>query len=62
MTDHAVENLCDLDIRVVIDRDDVGRRPVLPLLVGHLPYMLRQLVDRQARARVDGLALHRPSY
>ena len=58
--DHAVEDLGDLDVRAVVRRDHFPRRTVLPLLVRDLPDVLRQLVDRQTRPRVDRLALHRP--
>ena len=61
MTDDAVEYLCDLDVGVVVGWDDLTRRPVLPLVVGDLLYMLRQLVNSQTRARIDGLPLNRPS-
>ena len=57
----AVENLCHLDVGLVIDRDDLGLRAIEALLVGDLMDVLRQLVDRQARPRVDRLALHRPA-
>ena len=59
--DHAVEDFGDLNVSVVVNRNDLGRRPVLPLVVGHLTNVLRQLVDRQARACVDRLTLHRAS-
>ena len=62
VTDHAVKNLSDLNVRLVVGWDDVRRRPVLPLLVGHLAHVLRQLVDRQAWPRVDCLPLHRPAH
>jgi hypothetical protein len=58
---HAVKNLSDLHVGVVVRRDDLAAGPVLALLVGHLTDVLRQLVDRQARTRVDRLALHRPA-
>ena len=56
---HAIEDLGHLNVSAVVCRDDLGLRPVLPLLVGHLMDVLRQLVDRQARPGVDGLTLHR---
>ena len=56
-----VEYLGHLNVSLVIRRDDLARRPVLPLVVGDLLDVLRELVDGQARPRVDGLALHRPS-
>ena len=58
---HAVENLSHLHVGVVVRRDDLAAGPVLALLVRHLTDVLRQLVDRQARTRVDRLALHRPA-
>ena len=56
--DHAVENRRHLSVSALIYRDDLGLRSVLPLLVGHLVNVLGQLVDGQARAGVDRLALH----
>ena len=57
MPHHAVEDLGHLDVGVVVGRDDLAGRSVLPLLVGHLADVLRQLVDRQARPSVDRHAL-----
>ena len=56
---HAVENLGDFDISLVVHGDDLGTWPVLPHVVGHLTNVLRQLVDGQAWPCVDRLTLHR---
>jgi hypothetical protein len=59
MPNHAVENLGNLNISVVIYWDDLNTRPILALIVGNLMYVLRQLVNRQAWPRVNRLTLHR---
>ena len=59
MPDHAVVNLGNLNIRVIIDRNDLHTRPVLALIVGNLVNVLRQLIYSQAWPRVDRLTLHR---
>ena len=56
---HAVQHLGDLNVGLIVDGDDLAAGAVLALLVRHLTDVLRQLVDGQARSRVDGLALHR---
>ena len=55
----AVENLGNFHVGLVVGGDDLARWPVLPLIVGDLQHMLRQLVDRQAGTSVDCLALDR---
>jgi hypothetical protein len=59
MPDHPVENLGNLNVRVVIHRDNLDARPILALIVGDLMYVLRQLVNRQAWPCVNRLTLHR---
>ena len=59
MPHNAVQNLRNLDICLIVDRDDLARGAVLALLVRHLTDVLRELVDREARPRVDRLPLHR---
>ena len=59
VTHHAVEDLGNLNVALVVGGDDLAARAVLPLLVRHLTHMLGQLVDGQAGPRIDGLALHR---
>ena len=59
VANHAVENLSHLHVGVVIDGDDLGPRPVLTHVVGHLTDVLRQFVDCERRACVDRLTLHR---
>ncbi len=54
---HAVEDLGHLDVGVVVGGDHLAGGPVLALFVGHLPDVLRQLVDRQAGPGVDCHAL-----
>ena len=58
MPNDAVEDFRDFRIRHVVSGDYLATGPVLPLVVGNLPDVLGQLVDRQARARVDRLPLH----
>ena len=59
MPHNAIEHLSDLYVSLIIDGYDLAAWPVLALLVGYLPYVLRQLVDGQRRAGVDRLTLHR---
>ena len=59
MLNHAIKDGSYLNVGVVVHGDDFARWAVLPLLVRHLADVLRQLVDRQARASIDRLALHR---
>ena len=61
MPHDAVKNLGNLQVCLVIHGDDFARGPVLPLVVGDLTNVLRQLVDGQTGAGIDGLPLHRPS-
>ena len=56
--DHAVEDVRDLNVSVIIHRDDLGAWPVLSLVVRHLAHVLRQLVNSQAWPSVDRLTLH----
>ena len=56
---HAVEHVGHFHVGVVVHRNDLRARAVLPLVVCHLTHVLRQFVDRQRRARVDRLTLHR---
>ena len=58
---HAVEDLGDLDIALVVSGDDLTRGAVLALVVGDLPDVLGQLVDGQRGPSIDRLALNRPS-
>ena len=56
---HAVKNVGHFHVGVVVHRDDLGAGSVLALVVGDLSDVLRQLVNRQTRAGVDRLPLHR---
>jgi hypothetical protein len=56
---HAVEYLGNLNVGLVVSRYYLAAGPVLALVVGDLQHVLRQLVDGQAWASVDRLALHR---
>ena len=58
MAYHTVENLSYFNVRFVIHRDDFTAWAVLALIVGDLSYVLWQLVNCQARARVNRLPLH----
>ena len=61
MPHDAVKYLGYLQVSLVIHGDDFSRGPVLPLVVGDLTNVLRQLIDGQTGASIDGLPLHRPS-
>ena len=55
---HAVIDLGDLGVGVVVSRNNFAAWTVLPLVVRNLSDMLGQLVNSQARAGVDRLTLH----
>ena len=61
MPDHAVKYFCDVNVCVVIGWNNLASWPVLTLVIGHLPDVLRQFVDSQAWTGVDRLALHSPA-
>ena len=61
VSDHAVEDFGDFNVGVVIGWNNLATWAVLPLVIGDLSYMLRQLVDGKRRARVDRLPLHGPT-
>ena len=56
--DHAVIDLGDLGVGVVVSRNNFAARTVLSLVVRDLSDMLGQLVNSQARTGVDRLTLH----
>ena len=56
---HAVEDICHFHVGVVIHGDNFGAWAVLTHVVRDLMHVLRQFVDCQCGARVDGLPLHR---
>jgi hypothetical protein len=58
VTHHAVENLSDLNVSLVIRRDYFSARTILTLIVGNLTDVLGKLVDGKAGARIDGLTLN----
>ena len=57
----AVEDFGDFNVPFIVGWNNFATWPVLALVIGHLPNVLGQLVDRQARACVDRLSLHRPT-
>ena len=59
MPDHAVEDFGDCNVGLVVGWNNLATWAVLALVIGHLPDVLRQFVDGQARAGVDRLPLHR---
>ena len=59
VTDHAIEDLCDLDIGLVVHWNDLSAWAVLAHVVCDLVNVLWQLVDGQTGARIDRLTLHR---
>ena len=59
MAHHTFVNFRNLNVAFVVGGDHFAAWPVLPLLVCHLMDVLWQLVNGQARACVDRLALHR---
>ena len=59
--DHAVVDFGDFRVGVVVSRNNFAAWTVLSLIIRHLPHVLRQLVDGQARPCVDRLALHCPT-
>ena len=59
MPDYALKYGRNLYVGLIVRRYDLARWPVLPLVVGDLVNVLRQLVNRQAWPRIDGLPLHR---
>ena len=58
MPHHAVKHFGDFDVSLIVNGDNLARRTVLALVVRDLPDVLRELVNRQARAGVDRLPLH----
>ena len=58
MSNHAVEDICDFNVSIIVNRNHFGAGAVLPLVVGDLPDVLRQFVDRQTWPGVDSLSLH----
>ena len=59
MPDHAVEDLGNVNIGLVVGWNNFACWAVLSLVIGDLPHVLRQFVDGKARACVDRLPLHR---
>ena len=58
---NAVEDLRHLRVGNFIRRDDPTAGTVVALVVGNLAYVLRQLVDGQARTSVNSLPLDGPA-
>ena len=58
---HAVKNLGNLHIGIAIHRNHLGAGTVLPLVIGDLANVLRQLINSQCRTSIDRLPLHRPT-
>ena len=58
MPDHAVVDFGDFWVGVVVGRNNFAARTVLSLVIGDLPYVLGQLVDRQCGSGVDRLTLY----
>ena len=59
MAHHTFVNFRNLNVAFVVGGNHFAAWTVLPLLVCYLMDVLRQLVDGQAGARVDRLALYR---
>jgi hypothetical protein len=57
VTHHAVENLSNFNVSLVIRRDYFPTWSILALIVGDLSDVLGKLVDGKAGARIDGLPL-----
>ena len=57
VTGNALDHLSNLQIAFVVDRMDLDPRPLLALLVGDLPNVRVQLVDRQTGTGFDVAAV-----
>ena len=56
---HSVVYFCDFEVGFIIRRNNLASRTILPLVVGNLTNVLRQLVDGKTGPSVDRLSLHR---
>jgi hypothetical protein len=58
VTHHAVENLSDFNVGLVVSGDYFSAWSILALVVSDLSDVLGEFVNGKAGARVDGLTLN----